>query len=70
MEAPIVVIEHLGVDPSSLRDVMAERTRNLKLTRPRQFFLAKGMAMLPWFVAAALVAGAVLSSTLHNSPRA
>jgi hypothetical protein len=64
------LIERLGVDPSSLRDVLAERTRNLKLARPRQFFLSKGMTMLRWFVAAALVAGAVLSSARHNRPRA
>jgi len=51
------LIERLGVDPSSLRDVLAERTRNLKQARPRQFFLATGMTMLLLFVAAALVAG-------------
>jgi len=70
MGPPNGLIERLGVDPSSLRDVLAERTRNLKLARPRQFFLAKGMTMLLWFVAAALVAGAVLSSTRHNGLRA
>jgi hypothetical protein len=47
------LIERLGVDPKLLRDVLAERTRNLKLARPRRFpILATGIAMLllfwPW----------------------
>jgi hypothetical protein len=56
------LIERLGVDPTLLRDVLAERTRNLELARPRGFSnLTKGMAMLLLFVAAALVAAAMLS---------
>jgi hypothetical protein len=63
------LIERLGVDPESLRDVLGERTRTIKLSRPRRFsVLAKGVAMLLLFVAAALVVGFVLSGTSHESP--
>jgi hypothetical protein len=56
------LIERLGVDPNSLRDVLAERTRELKLARPRRFSIfVKVIAMLLFFVAAALVAGATIS---------
>jgi hypothetical protein len=34
------LIERLGVDPKSLRDVLAERTRKLKLARPRRFSIS------------------------------
>jgi hypothetical protein len=44
------LIERLGVDPNLLREVLAERTRKLKLARPRRFsILATGMAMLLLF---------------------
>jgi ATP-dependent Clp protease ATP-binding subunit ClpA len=63
------LIERLGVDPNSLRDVLAERTRQLTLARPRRFsFLVKGIAVLLVSVAAALVAGALLSSTSDEPP--
>jgi hypothetical protein len=57
------LIERLGVDPNSLRDVLAERTSKFELERPRRFtILPKGMIVLLLIVAVALVAGAVLSS--------
>jgi Clp amino terminal domain, pathogenicity island component len=63
------LIERLEVDPKSLRDVLAERTRKIKLARPRRFsILAKGIAMLLLLVAAALIAGSVLSSTSDETP--
>jgi hypothetical protein len=63
------LIERLGVDPKSLRDALAERTRKIKLARPRRFsILAKGIAMLLLFVAAALVAGSLLSNTSDETP--
>ncbi len=57
------LIERLGIDPNSLRDVLAERTRESELGQPRRFStLAKGMILLLLFLAA-LVAGALLSSS-------